>query len=511
YFVKSEVHSPFSLKNRFSIVDSRCITRGEDVIFLRRKPPPRRSLKEYKYENFVKPGLVQKGHYPGVKLEIKRSPSSSDLPFNGTLKRSPTAEEPRQNVVTPDVNADVCDEWLTTYGGFRALPEEGQNALENGNTTEVLSPREPTPKRHSSVAVSENGSIAPDSMDDSFNDDVYYPDDSGDSCKKDRFKDIRPDEFKALGIDVKSIVPKKDFYAMTREERAAAVAAEFEAIDALGPKKEDGYLITTVGFSCRVNPYHLNTAKMKRVMKSILSNPLLAYDKVLYTRRALLARRRAAERHKILRAGPEVYFKKLDRTLDSSLGPIAEKILEEHNPMDITAIGNSDAPCTIYSLLGEFYLSAITQILLMYSKLLLIAIWTTWVKPTRQLKIVMIQPALVWKKVCDDLQQKSVKRISKFKCLPRRMGNSGKYVNVANALAVTLYMCNENTLTLLQERDDSADKNMSVNEGEPWMGNFIITNAPDLPSLLGQDPGTRAICNAIEGADNSVDNNRIFS
>ncbi|PIO69273.1 hypothetical protein TELCIR_08909 [Teladorsagia circumcincta] len=230
-------------------------------------------------------------------------------------------------------------------------------------------------------------------MDDSFNDDVYYPDDSGDSSKKDRFKDIRPDEFKALGIDVKvclqklrvigsgfsmiffqSIVPKKDFYAMTREERAAAVAAEFEAIDALGPKKEEGYIISVsfldyffffneakalimngiiMDFSCRVNPYHLNTAKMKRVMKSILSNPLLAYDKVLYTRRALLARRRAAERHKILRGGPEVYFKKLDRTLDSSLGPIAEKILEEHNPMDITAVGNSDAYCNSCCLLGE--------------------------------------------------------------------------------------------------------------------------------------------------------------
>ncbi|KAJ1374797.1 hypothetical protein KIN20_037562 [Parelaphostrongylus tenuis] len=66
-----------------------------------------------------------------------------------------------------------------------------------------------------------------------------------------------------------------------------------------------------------------------------------------------------------------------------------------------------------------------------------------------------------------------------MKCLPRRMGNSGKYVNAANALAVTLYMCNENSLTLVQERFNSMNKNASVKNAEPWMGNFIITNAVD--------------------------------
>ncbi|KAK6060065.1 hypothetical protein COOONC_02278, partial [Cooperia oncophora] len=293
YFVKSEVHSPFSLKDRFSVTESRSTTRGEDVIFLRRKPPLRRALKEYKYENFVKPGVAQKGHYPGVKVEIKRSPSSSELPFNGTLKKSPAAEEPQQNVLAPDVDGGVCDEWLTTYGGFRTLPDEcvflklstcelnqqligfrDQPSMENGKVTPAP-PSEQTSRRPSSAMHSENGSFAQDFQDDSFNDDVYYPDDS-DSCKKDRFRDIRPDEFKAIGIDVKSLVPKKDFYAMTKEERAAAVAAEFEAIDALGPKREDGYVISIMDFSCRVNPYHLNTAKMKRVMKSILSNPLVS-------------------------------------------------------------------------------------------------------------------------------------------------------------------------------------------------------------------------------------------
>ncbi|KAK6045092.1 hypothetical protein COOONC_17403 [Cooperia oncophora] len=94
---------------------------------------------------------------------------------------------------------------------------------------------------------------------------------------------------------------------------------------------------------------------------------------------------------------------------------------------------------------------------------------------------------------------------SVMQCLPRRMGNSGKYVNVANALAVTLYMCNENTLTLVQERDDSVDKNMSVNEGEPWMGNFIITNAPDVPSLLGQSV-EEVPSKGVEGNINSNDN-----
>lgn len=41
------------------------------------------------------------------------------------------------------------------------------------------------------------------------------------------------------------------------------------------------------------------------------------------------------------------------------------------------------------------------------------------------------------------------------------------------------------TLTLVQERTDTVDKNESVNEGEPWMGNFIITNAYDAALFQG--------------------------
>ncbi|XGW28873.1 hypothetical protein V3C99_008571 [Haemonchus contortus] len=502
YFVKSEVHEPFSLENRFSIVDRRCTTRGEDVTFLRRKPPPRRSLKEYKFEDFVKPGLIQRGHYPGIKLEIKRSPSSSELPFNGTLKRSSTSEESCQKKANiPEAGDDVCDEWLTTYGGFRILPEDGQTVLENGTTSEAPLPSLKGEGSRSRT-ISENEGAPPDFLDDSFNDDVYYPD-SDDSSRKDRFEDIRPDEFKALGIDVKNIVPKKDFYAMTKEERAAAVAAEFEAIDALGPKKEDGYVISIMDFSCRVVPYHLNTAKMKRVMKSILSNPLLAYDKVLYTRRALLARRRAAERHKSQKAGPEVYFKKLDRTLDSSLGPVAEKILEEHNPIDITAIDPIDV------------LEAVT-----YRNLDDNGDGDGTTKNQYDSTSAGVEESM--KQFAAEVRQADFKVqglhtfSSIMQCLPRRMGNSGKYVNVANALAVTLYMCNENTLTLVQERDDEVDKNESVNEGEPWMGNFIITNAPDVASLLGQNGEASKVAsentsNHIESIDDAADNNRIFS
>ncbi|KAK6060064.1 hypothetical protein COOONC_02277 [Cooperia oncophora] len=196
---------------------------------------------------------------------------------------------------------------------------------------------------------------------------------------------------------------------------------------------------------------------------------ILAYDKVLYTRRALLARRRAAERHKLQKAGPEVYFKKLDRSLDSSLGPIAEKILEEHNPMDITALAKNrydSAKAGVEESMRQF------------------------AAEVRQ----------------SDFKVQGLHTFSSvMQCLPRRMGNSGKYVNVANALAVTLYMCNENTLTLVQERDDSVDKNMSVNEGEPWMGNFIITNAPDVPSLLGQSV-EEVPSKGVEGNINSNDN-----
>ncbi|KAK5983246.1 hypothetical protein GCK32_006268 [Trichostrongylus colubriformis] len=373
----------------------------------------------------------------------------------------------------------------------------GKAALENGNVAEAPVQLEQLSKKRSSIAVSESGGLDPDCFDGSFNDDVYYHDDS-DSSKKDRFKDIRPDEFKALGIDVKSLVPKKDFYAMTKEEQAAAVAAEFEAADALGPKKEDGYVISLMGISYREKPYHLNPAKVKKAMKSILSNPLLAYDKVLYTRRALLARQRALERHKINSAGPEVYFKKLDRTLDSSLGPIAEKILEEHNPIDITAIDPIDV------------LEAVN-----YRNLDDNGDTNEAAKNPSDAATAGVEESM--RQFAAEVRQADFKVqglhtfSSVMQCLPRRLGKSGKYVNVANALAVTLYMCNENTLTLVQERDDSVDQNMSVNEGEPWMGNFIITNAPDVPKLLGQSIEAQNSSTGIEANDNNVTSNDIFA
>lgn len=42
------------------------------------------------------------------------------------------------------------------------------------------------------------------------------------------------------------------------------------------------------------------------------------------------------------------------------------------------------------------------------------------------------------------------------------------------------------SLTLVQERVESADRNAAVNDGEPWMGNFIICNADDASSVTGQ-------------------------
>ncbi|VDM51960.1 unnamed protein product [Angiostrongylus costaricensis] len=445
YFTKCDVHSSVTLTDRFSIADPRLLTRSEDKIFMRRKPFTRSSFSEYKFEDFVKPGLLHKGCYPGVKLEVDESVYNVEKKFSGTLTRSSTAEEPRCDMVTPDTELDVCDAWLTTFGGFRGSPA--------GPVDDI------------NLSKSEN--IGPN-MDDSFNDSIYCP--SSTSYKKDRFNDIRPDEFKAIGIYVKNLLPNKDFYAMTEEERAAAVAAEFEAIDALGPKKEDDYLVTVgnlggLGFRCSIVPYHLNTAKMKRVMKSILSNPLLAYDKVLYSRRALLARCRAVERNKNQEFGPEMYFKKLDRTLDNSLGPIAEKMLERCNPMDITALDPVDV------------LDALT-----YRNLEDVNVKE---EPKDRCETSNAGVEESMRQFAAEVRQADFKVqglhtfSSVMHCLPRRMGNTGKHVNVANALAVTLYMCNENTLTLLQERVNTRDKNVSVKTAEPWMGNFIITNAVD--------------------------------
>ncbi|WKY05491.1 hypothetical protein Q1695_006030 [Nippostrongylus brasiliensis] len=469
YFVKMEVHSPFTLKSRFAIGTSRTTTRGEDDTF-GRKPVPRRSrLGSYQAGTFITPGLLQKGSYPGVKLEVKESVDGPEPHFTGSLGRSPTTEEPPAPPppVTPDTENGVCDEWLTSFGGCRAIPEDQcQSDKPSEEQSDVPAPVQDDP------TFENGGDTMNDTMNDtmgSFDDPVFYPG----SSKKDRFKDIRPDEFKAIGIDVKNIVPKKDFYAMTKEERAAAVAAEFEAIDALGPKKEEGYVISIMDFSCRVIPYHLNTAKMKKVMKSILSNPLLAYDKVLYSRRALLARRRADQRHKNESIGPEVYFKKLDRSLDVSLGPIAHKILEEHNPLDITAIDPIDVLDAVnYRNLDDMVDDDDSS-----SK--------RGDAPSAGVEESMRQFAAEVRQA--DFKVQGLHTFSSvMRCLPRRMGSLGKYVNVANALAVTLYMCNENTLTLVQERNDGVDKNASLDEVEPWMANFIITNAVDVPSLLGE-------------------------
>ncbi|KJH52663.1 hypothetical protein DICVIV_01124 [Dictyocaulus viviparus] len=458
YFAKSEVHKCIALKDRFLIADPRALTRSEDVIFARKKPFTSNLLEECKFENLVKPGLLCRGVYPGVKLEIK---DSNDR-FIGTLERCPKNVDVRSNMGTPNVELDVYDVWLTTFGGFRVFTDDDRTVLDI--------PRHIQLRSEDVINHSESEEVG-GCMDNSFNDSVSYPNDT--VSKKDRFYDIRPDEFKAIGINVKNLVPNKDFYSMTKEERAAAVAAEFEAIDALGPKKEDGYVISIMDFSCRVVPYHLNTAKMKRVMKSILSNPLLAYDKVLYTRRALLARRRAVERNKSQQRGPEVYFKKLDRSLDSSLGPLAEKILEKRNPMDITALDPVDVlEALTYRNFDDIDAEEEPR--------------NTCDPTTTGVEESMRQFAAEVRQA--DFKVQGLHTFSSvMQCLPRRMGNTGKYVNVANALAVTLYMCNENTLTLVQERVNSKDKNVSVNEGEPWMGNFIITNAFDSCILNNED------------------------
>ncbi|EYC40096.1 hypothetical protein Y032_0629g844 [Ancylostoma ceylanicum] len=471
YFTKSGQHNVVPLRDRFKIVDPRTLVRSEDVIFMRRKPLARRVITEYKFENFIKPGLLHKGRYPRMYLELKNQKHEVESIFNGILKQCcEVAKTVRDDTNNADAESDVYDEWLATFGGFRIFYEEGTFGLdENEEAHEPLS-------QDLGFSDNENTSMHMDNSNHcAFNDSANSFLSSGNTTRRDRFHDIRPDEYKAIGIDVKNIVPNKDFYSMTKEERAAAVAAEFEAIDALGPKKEDGYVISIMDFSCRVSSYHLNTARMKRVMKSILSNPLLAYDKVLYTRRALL-RRRAVERSKtkdIDSLDPnEVYYKKLDRSLDASLGPLAEKILEERNPMDITALDPIDVleAVTYRNLEGMIDAEELSN--------------NCTDSTSKGVEESMRQFAAEVRQA--DFKVQGLHTFSSvMQCLPRRMGNSGKYVNIANALAVTLYMCNENTLTLVQERTDTVDKNESVNEGEPWMGNFIITNANDAALFQG--------------------------
>ncbi|KAK6746891.1 hypothetical protein RB195_000251 [Necator americanus] len=457
YFTKSTSHTAVSLRERFTIVDPRTLVRSEEVIFMRRKLHGRRLITAYKFEDFIKPGLLHKGRYPRMHMDLTDQDNHFDNIFNGIIRKSLAADEKCvDNADVDGAEKDVYDEWLATFGGFRFLYENDGFGIDESGEGQL----EETALQDPVLSDNENINKGDDqnyhcSMNESAT--SFFSNDS--ITKRDRFYDIRPDEYKAIGIDVKNIVPNKDFYAMTKEERAAAVAAEFEAIDALGPKKEDGYVISIMDFSCRVSSYHLNTARMKRVMKSILSNPLLAYDKVLYTRRALLARRRAVERNKIkensLTDPSELYYKKLDRSLDSSLGPLAEKILEEHNPMDITALDPIDVleAVTYRNLEGMIDVEDMPNNGGGTSN-------TGVEESMRQFAAEVRQ---------SDFKVQGLHTFSSvMQCLPRRMGNSGKYVNIANALAVTLYMCNENTLTLVQERTDTKDINESVNEGRTF-------------------------------------------
>ncbi|KHJ97513.1 hypothetical protein OESDEN_02501 [Oesophagostomum dentatum] len=485
YFTKSAERNTVPLRDRFKIVEPRTLVRSEDVIFMHQKPIGRRVVTEYKFEDFIRPGLLRKGQYPHMFLEFKGHDNRVENAFNGILKKSADINNVRTNSVDDcETDLDVYDEWLATFGGFRILLEEGDPNFDD-NIVEQCN----------DLASQRNGNKENDSthFDDNchgiFDDSTSSFFSSGNTTKRDRFNDIRPDEYKAIGIDVKNIVPNKDFYSMTKEERAAAVAAEFEAIDALGPKKEDGYVISIMDFSCRVSSYHLNTARMKRVMKSILSNPLLAYDKVLYTRRALLARRRAVERSKLndseLIDPNEIYYKKLDRSLDASLGHFAEKILEENNPMDITALDPVDVleAVTYRNLEGMVDAEELPNNCHESTKGGVEESMRQFAAEVRQ----------------SDFKVQGLHTFSSvMQCLPRRMGNSGRYVNIANALAVTLYMCNENTLTLVQERSNTMDLNESVNEGEPWMGNFIITNAQDALLFQGNVFGNEDLSSITE-------------
>ncbi|VDM71953.1 unnamed protein product, partial [Strongylus vulgaris] len=214
------------------------------------------------------------------------------------------------------------------------------------------------------------------------------------------------------------------------------------------------------------------------------------YDKVLYTRRALLARRRAEERRKLNELESfdpnEIYYKKLDRSLDASLGPVAEKILEEKNPMDITALDPIDVLDAVTYRNLEGLIDAEE-----------LASSSRKDSTNKGVEESMRQFAAEVRQ--SDFRVQGLHTFSSvMQCLPRRMGTSGRYVNIANALAVTLYMCNENTLTLVQERNDTMDVNESVNEGEPWMGNFIITNAVDAAAFQGNVFDTEELTSAME-------------
>ncbi|VDM67851.1 unnamed protein product, partial [Strongylus vulgaris] len=239
YFTKSTQHNSVALKDRFKIADPKTLVRSEDVIFARRKPFARRLITEYKFENFIKPGLLHKGRYPRLYYESGDQDNRADSVFIGILRKSTDMDKKcNKGSDSCATEVDVYDEWLATFGGFRVLFEE-ENVQDDGDGED----NGPEFQGRGLSDIEMEGTQCHDSSHCGFDDSSASFFSNGISTRRDRFNDIRPDEYKAIGIDVKNIVPNKDFYSMTKEERAAAVAAEFEAIDALGPKKEDGYVI----------------------------------------------------------------------------------------------------------------------------------------------------------------------------------------------------------------------------------------------------------------------------
>ncbi|RCN51805.1 hypothetical protein ANCCAN_02165, partial [Ancylostoma caninum] len=201
YFTKSGQHSVVPLRDRFKIVDPRTLVRSEDVIFMRRKPLARRVITEYKFEDFIKPGLLHKGRYPQMHLELKNQKNSIENIFNGILKKcSEVAKPVRDDMNNVDAELDVYDEWLATFGGFRIFYEEGAFGLDENEDAQHYEPL----SQDLGFSDNENTAMHMDSSNHcSFNDSAHSFLSSGNTSRRDRFHDIRPDEYKAIGIDVK--------------------------------------------------------------------------------------------------------------------------------------------------------------------------------------------------------------------------------------------------------------------------------------------------------------------
>uniref|UniRef100_A0A1I7XHZ3 Rad21_Rec8 domain-containing protein n=1 Tax=Heterorhabditis bacteriophora TaxID=37862 RepID=A0A1I7XHZ3_HETBA len=122
YFLNSSNVDRVESRARFKCVDPRTLERSEDLLFMQNKKMELRSHPAYDFENFIKPGLLYKGRYGGVRFERSRTSHPDISHFNKLVSSSEMFISGNDDEIM--VQDDICNDWLSTFGGFKIYTED---------------------------------------------------------------------------------------------------------------------------------------------------------------------------------------------------------------------------------------------------------------------------------------------------------------------------------------------------------------------------------------------------